>query len=256
MKVSNIFKQFILEEINRLTQNKSKGRPLTLKHEEAIDCVFKVLRTGMQWREIQSSVSYATVFRRFQAWSAMDIFKSAYRRALSVYQKLVSGKYYCIDSSYVKNRFGQSCVGKNHTDRGRKAAKVSIITDQNGVSHSISMYPGNKPDVILLTSSLQQMLVSLESLPLYADRGYDSKHNRAVCNSFGLKDRIFRRRTKTCRRSNAKRIVVEHSFSWMDKFRRLLMLYEQTSAPFLSFTFLGLGHHLCQRFFLTRNQFL
>ena len=53
MKVSNIFKQFILEEINRPAQNKSKGRPLILKNEEAIDCVFKVLRTGMQWREIQ-----------------------------------------------------------------------------------------------------------------------------------------------------------------------------------------------------------
>ena len=138
MKVSNIFKSFILEEINHLNRNKSKGRPLTLQNEEAIDCVFKVLRTGMQWREIQSSVSYATVFRRFQAWSAMDVFKNAYRRALSVYLKLVPCQYYCIDSSYVKNRFGQSCVGRNHNDRGRKATKVSRITDKNGGSHSVT----------------------------------------------------------------------------------------------------------------------
>ena len=41
-----------------------------LGNEEALDCMFKVLRTGMQWREIESTVSYATVHRRMASWNS------------------------------------------------------------------------------------------------------------------------------------------------------------------------------------------
>ena len=47
MNLSNVFKKFVLEETENLTKNKVKGRPFTLQNDEAIDCVFKVLRTGM-----------------------------------------------------------------------------------------------------------------------------------------------------------------------------------------------------------------
>jgi hypothetical protein len=160
MLLSSVFKTFLLREIDASNHTKIKGRPIILQDEEALNCIFKVLRTGMQWREIQSSVSYATVFRRFQQWTNKDIFRKAYKKALLTYKRLVPTKYYCIDSSYIKNRFGQRCVGKNHTDRGRKAIKLSIVTDQNGVTYSASTLPGNQPDVTSLSSSLIHMLSS------------------------------------------------------------------------------------------------
>ena len=245
MLLSSVFKTFLIREIDASNRTKVKGRPIILQDEEALNCIFKVLRTGMQWREIQSSVSYATVFRRFQQWTNKDIFRKAYKRALLTYKRLVPTKYYCIDSSYIKNRFGQKCVGKN-------AIKLSIVTDQNGITYSASTLPGNQPDVTSLSSSLIHMLSSLDSVPLYADRGYDSRHNRTVSTTMGLQDRIFRRRTKTCRRTNAKRIVVENAFSWLDKYRRLLLFYEQSPQPLLSFVFIGLGHHLSERFLLNQ----
>ena len=109
--------------------------------------------------------------------------------------------------------------------------------------------PGNRPDVSLLSASLDAMLLQIERVPLFADRGYDSRNNRRVCTEAGLADRIFRRRTKTTRRTNARRIVVEHAFAWLDRFRRLLLFYEQTPSAYLSFVFLGMGHHICTRFF-------
>ena len=247
MRLSHIFERLLLQEILKMGKSRT-GRPAKLGDEEALKCVFKVLRTGMQWREVDASVSFVTVFRRFQTWSKNNVFQNAYKRTIEVYRKLIPSKYYCIDSSYVKNKYGQQCVGKNHTDRGRKALKLSLITDQNGIAFSVTTDPGNRPDVTLLLSSLEGMLLNVESLPLYADRGYDSRKNRRICSMHGLQDRIFRRKTKTVRRTNAKRIVVEHSFSWLDKYRRLLMFYEQTPAPFTSFVFLALGHQLCSRF--------
>jgi transposase len=84
----------------------------------------------------------------------------------------------------------------------------------------------------------------LERVPLFADRGYDSRHNRLVCAEYGLPDRIFRRKTKTTRRTNARRIVVEHSFAWLDQYRRLLRLYDHTPTKYLNWVFLALGHQI------------
>ena len=97
------------------------------------------------------------------------------------------------------------------------ALKLSIVTDQNGVSYGARTDPGNRPDVTLLSASLDAMLLNIERVPLYADRGYDSRNNRRICANAGLADRIFRRRTKTVRRTNARRIVVEHAFAWLVK---------------------------------------
>ena len=125
-----------------------------------------------------------------------------YTRALKTYKRLCPTTHYCVDSSYVKNAFGRECVGKNHTDRGRKALELSVVVDQHGIPHGICCHPGNRPDVCLLQDTLRSMLVDVESRPLYADKGYDSRNNRKVCHAAGVQDRIFRRRTTATRRTH------------------------------------------------------
>ena len=143
--------------------------------------------------------------------------------------------------------FSHTCVGRNHTDRGRKALKLSAVVDQTGIPHGLCCHPGNKPDVILLYDALCASFGALDSLPLFADRGYDSKRNRKICMEFNLADRIFRRRCKTTRRTNAKRIVVEHTFAWLKQYRRLLYMYEHTETQFVAFTLIAFGNILGKR---------
>ena len=113
--------------------------------------MFRVLRSGMQWRELDCEVDYTTVLRRMQSWQKHEVFQSAYTSLLKTYRKLMPVKHYCIDSTYVKNMFSHTCVGKNHTDRGRRALKLSVIVDQTGIPYGACCHPGNKPDVVLLT---------------------------------------------------------------------------------------------------------
>ena len=110
-----------------------------------------------------------------------------------------------------------SVARRNHTDRGRKALKLSVVSDDSGVIIGACCHPGNRPDVVLLDDTIRSAFVRLEALELFADRGYDSRRNRTFCRDSGLKDRIFRRKTKTVRRTNAKRIVVEHTFAWLER---------------------------------------
>lgn len=71
---------------------------------------------------------------------------------------------------------------------------------------------------------------------LFADKGYDSAMNRRICKSYGFKDRIYKRRTINGKRTHAKKSVVERYFSWHDKYRRLLVSYEQNVKIYLGMT--------------------
>lgn len=253
MKFSEVFKNLIVKYASQATPVYKTGRPRVLCDAQAAELIFRVARTGMQWREIDfgANCSYVTVFRRFHDWKRQSVFLDAYRHALRVYKRVYPPDKYVIDSQYVRNKLGRApWVGRNHTDRGRKAIKVSYITDQNGIVHALATDPGNRPDVTLLVSTLRRAILDLDAgTPLFADRGYPSRANQHACvNVFGLKDRIFRRKTKTTRRTNAARIVVEHAFAWRGAYRRLSALYEHTSASHESFSLLALGHSLCTRF--------
>ncbi len=125
--------------------------------------------------------------------------------------------------------------------------KVSMITDHLGIPNGMCCHPGNRPDVVLLEDSLKSSLENLQGMCLFADRGYDSKNNRRICHEYGLHDRIFRKRTKSTKRSNAKRICVEHTFAWMKMYRRLRCMYEHTPEQFISFLYMAFGHIIWTR---------
>ena len=82
---------------------------------------------------------------------------------------------------------------------------------------------------------------------MFADKGYDSARNRAHCREYGLRDRIFKRRTINGPRTHAKRGVIERFFSWHDKYRRLLVRYEQGIGIYLEMTYLAAGNLLANR---------
>lgn len=242
-----VFERLVLSEAEKRCPACPRGRPRKLDDVSALTLMFKVLRTGMQWRELDCAVDYTTVLRKLHAWARCGVFDAAYARVLRTHKRLNPPSHYCVDSTYVKNAFGRECVGRNHTDRGRLALKLSAVVDDQGVPYGVCCHAGNRPDVCLLDDSLRSVLVEMEHLPLFADKGYDSRHNRGVCHRRGLLDRIFRRRSSSTRRTHARRIVVEHTFAWLKSCRRLLHFYETTPRVFLAFVFLASGNLLTRR---------
>jgi putative transposase len=127
-----------------------------------------------------------------------------------------------IDTSFVKNVYhGRDCIGRNPTDRGRKATKVSAIVAGDGVPLALAFFPANTSDQRTVEATLRSRLAPRASrgTPLYADKGYDSAANRALMRRFGYVDCIAARRHITHGVVNRRRNVVERSFSWLDKSR-------------------------------------
>ena len=250
MKISLLFKAELKKRIEVLYATLKKRRPLKIDIDEAIDCLFRLVRTGMQWREVEiTSVTYSSLFKHVQRWIDGNIMQDAYSAILNKYASRCDGKYYVVDSSHVKNVYGRSGVGRSPVDRGRKGLKVSVLTDCNGIVHNIRSDPANVSDFRLFTPMLHSALINLRRIEVFADKGYDSRQNRTDAYSKGFLPRIMKRRCRSSRRQNGKRVRVEHAFSWIDQFRRLRVQYECTSSTHISYTLLALGHSLSKRFF-------
>ena len=176
-------------------------------------------------------------------WANADLFEIAYKRLLQLYARRRRPRHYAIDSTFVKNMYGRDVVGRNPTDRGRKATKFSVVVDDVGVPHAFLFTGANVSDMILFEKTIDTSLVPLHpGTPMYADKGYDSRRNKEACtNKFGLADRLFRRRTTNTRRTHAKRGVVERFFAWQDKQRRLLVRYEQRIHVYASMVYIFAG---------------
>ncbi len=238
------------ERIVALHATLRKRRPLKINIDEAIDCLFRLVRTGMQWREVEiTSVTYSSMFKHVKRWVDHNIIQDAYSAILNMYASKCDGKYYIVDSTHVKNVYGRGGLGRSPVDRGRKGLKVSVLADCNGVVHNIRSDPASVSDFRLFTPMLHSALINLRRIEVFADKGYDSRQNRMDAYRKGFLPRIMKRRCRTSRRQNAKRVRVEHVFSWIDHFRRLRVQYECTSNTHIAYTLLALGHILSERFF-------
>ena len=84
----------------------------------------------MQWNELDSDkLSPKTINNYFNKWSKARIFHRAFQTIIKfIYShKNIKSKYYATDSSFIKNIFGIDLLGKNPTDRGRKAIKYQLL---------------------------------------------------------------------------------------------------------------------------------
>jgi len=198
-----------------------------------------ILWTGAPWRSLGSG--YSTVHGTFMKWSRIGVFETAYRALLRLERRQTARRctFHCIDSTFVKNIYGRDCIGRNPTDRGRKATKVSALVDQDGIPISLRFFPANISDQVTVRETLQHAPRPRRGTPLYADKGYDSHNNRCIMRSFGYVERISRRRQHTHRLVNRRRNVVERTFSWLDKCRRLLVRYDSTIIAYEGWTWLG-----------------
>ena len=102
MKISASFKSEVKNCIEELQSGTRKRRPIKLDIDEALDCLFKVIRTGMQWREVSiQSASYCTLFKHAQKQVHSGIFHRAYSTILNRYASHNNGKCYiteCIET--------------------------------------------------------------------------------------------------------------------------------------------------------------
>ena len=238
IKLRNI----ILCLVNKHFPISNTGRK-RIEAEFILDELLRILWTGCPWRSLQTTrSSYQTIHRHFMLWTEKKIFQEAYSVAYKLQKRPTRRnlRFQCIDASFVKNIYGKDCVGRNPTDRGRKATKLSAVVDQNGLPLSLVFFPAKIHDVHTVEPTLKRRIVnSRHPQPLYADKGYDSKKVRSTIQQYGNLDRVGKRGTIFHKVVNRRRNIVERFFSWLDKNRRLILRYDAFITSYESWTWLA-----------------
>ncbi|KAL1504801.1 hypothetical protein AB1Y20_008575 [Prymnesium parvum] len=231
--------------------------------DDVLDACEFLLWSGAPYRALQyhcTAYSHVTIHAYLTKWANAGVFQEAYRRALRLQRRPTrrGATHNAIDTTYVKNLYGRDCIGRNPTDRGRNATKVSALVDSDGVVHSLRFYPGNTPDCHTVSDTLDnRMSPTPRGTALYADKGYDSRAVRHTMQQSGYVDCVLKRcrrgqvtrqnrgqrprqRTNVALRvSNRRRGIVECVFSWFDKSRRLLMRVDASRIAFEAYSWLA-----------------
>ena len=74
---------------------------------------------------------------------------------------------------------------------------------------------------------------------LHADKGYDYRTCRQALRRRHIQSRIARKGIETSQRLGRHRWVVERTFAWLNRFRRLTIRYERRRDIHEAFTVLG-----------------
>jgi transposase len=138
-------------------------------------------------------------------------------------------------------------TGPNPTDRRKAGSKHHVLTDADGIPLVATLTAANRPDIT-------QLLDLVDAMPpiggrpgppcrkpdlVQGDRGYDSERHRDRLRQRGITPLIAYRYRGHGSGLGRTRCVVERTFAWLHRFRRLAVRYER--RPSIHEAFLTLG---------------
>lgn len=221
------------------------GRPRKHSHREIINAVFYVLSNGIKWRSMPHDFPpWSTVYGYFRRWRQQGhwlLWNTTLRQRLK--KKLgrkAETSAAILDSQSIKTAEGGKDRGYDANKRcgGRKR---HILVDTLGLLLAVLVTGANVQDRDgarqLLTKFYQDFFQSFRLKRIWADAGYQGELISWVHDTFAWVLAIVRRKKQQAGfQLLPKRWIVERTFSWFIRNRRLSRDYErlpETSEAFI-----------------------
>lgn len=216
------------------------GRPRVYQDRPVLDAIFYVLRSGCQWRMIPHDlVPWWTAYRWYRAWAA-DGTWDAVHDALRAAARAAAGRdpapsAAVLDAQSVKSSEGGQDRG---VDMGKKITgrKRHLVTDTLGLALVIAVTAASVQDRPGGKKVLAQLADRFPSVALaWADAGYANEIDdglvRWAARDLGLALEIVRRPAGARGfQVLPRRWVIERTFGWLVRNRRLARDYERLTA--------------------------
>jgi Transposase DDE domain len=114
-------------------------------------------------------------------------------------------------------------VGANPVDRGKPGSKLHLVCDGGGLPLAAVVTAANVNDTVMFQAVVEDIPPvrtpagrrRTRPAKVHADKGYDSRANRAYLRRRGIKARIARREVESSTRLGRHRWKVKRALSWL-----------------------------------------
>jgi len=210
------------------------GRPREHTYRELLDAMFYLVRTGCQWRNLPRDFApWRTVYHYFRRWKRSGLWAQIHTH-LREHVRLRAGRKRhasagIIDSQSVKST---ECSDERGYDAGKKVngRKRHILVDTMGLLLHALVLPANLQD----REGARQLLTNLfgpqtrRSIKhLWADGGYTGALVAWAQILWRCTIQIVKRTEAHTFKVLPRRWVVERTFGWLGRYRRLNRDYER-----------------------------
>jgi transposase len=215
-----------------------------------------IVRTGMQWRMMPNDLPpWYTVYQQTQRWLKAGVFEDMVRdlRMLmrEINERMPQPRAAILDSRTLQSTPESGARAGYDGHKRRKGSKVHMAVDTLGQLLAILVTPANEQDraqVGELTEQVQEATGDSVEVA-FVDQGYTGDKPAADAQAYGIRLEVVK--LPTAKHGFVllpRRWVVERSFAWMARFRRLVRDYERLSETLVGLHFVAFAILLAHRF--------
>ena len=215
-----------------------------------------IVHTGMQWRYMAHDLPpWHTVYQQTQRWLEAGVFEDMVRD-LRMLMREIDGRAPQPRAAILDSRTLQSSPESGERagydgHKRRKGSKVHLAVDTLGQLLAVLVTPANEQDRAQVEALAEQIQEATgDSVEVaFVDQGYTGEQPAADAEAHGIRLEVVK--LPTAKRGFVllpRRWVVERSFAWMARFRRLARDYERLPETLAGLHLLAFAILLAHRF--------
>jgi transposase len=222
------------------------------KLRKAVMAIWCVCFCGMQWRAIGQlcDIPFNTLYGLFARWTRLGLWRRLLERLRRTWRRACGDSpepsVVIIDSRSCRS--APSCFARG-VDGGKKVrgVKIQIAVEKYGIPLVIDVAPANRHDTKAIVPVLRELANGGFQGAALGDLGYRGKRLAEAGQALGIRVEAIARGRDGQFIPAGICWVVERSFAWLSRYRRLNTIFERSKEHIIAFVAIAFISILARR---------